>query len=84
MSRVNEYITATDLSRLVLYTRLKILNLAPERPKNMDTDRARQILADIDSGVPTEGYEADYNRIQRLAKVVNKYEKSKRKRVDDV
>lgn len=66
-----KYMTSTDLSRLVLYCRLKSMGIAVNYPK-MDTVLAQQLVDDLNRGLPSEGYAPDYDRIQRLANLFGK------------
>lgn len=61
-----KYLTHTDLSRLVLYSKLKAAGIKQALP-TMDTEQGRTLLQAVIEGQPPKGSEADYNRIQRLA-----------------
>lgn len=66
-----KYLTDTDLSRLVLFTKQKSIKLAVQDP-DLETELAKSLLKDLKQCKASEGNEADYNRILNLAGLRNK------------
>jgi hypothetical protein len=62
------HLTDTDFSRLVLFARLKNMDLEAPRP-DVRTALAKRLADDLERGEASEGNEAEFNRVQRLAVV---------------